>query len=82
MIDKIIPYIDDLVSKESKHKSALNHLVDLRELKFKDRDDLVDILRAWYSTAEFQIEKLRDHRLRYHYGARYDFRANIVDWDY
>lgn len=25
---------------------------------------------------------LRDHRLRAHFGVRYDHRANLVDWDY
>jgi hypothetical protein len=30
----------------------------------------------------FDIETLRDHRLRGYYGDRYDARANLIDWDY
>lgn len=26
--------------------------------------------------------KIRDQRLRYHYKERYDFRTNLIDWDY
>ena len=28
------------------------------------------------------MEKLRDYRLRHLYGERYDFRRNVLDWDY
>jgi len=28
------------------------------------------------------MECLRDSRLRGHYKTRYDFRTNLVDWDY
>jgi len=28
------------------------------------------------------VSELRDQRLRRHYGTRYDYRANITDWDY
>ena len=28
------------------------------------------------------MEELRDTRLRRHYKTRYDFRNNLIDWDY
>lgn len=31
---------------------------------------------------EFDIVKLRDQRLRFMFKERYDYRANLVDWDY
>jgi dynein assembly factor 3 len=48
-IDKVIPFLDDLIAKETKFTSALNQIVDLRELRFKDRDEMTEIIRSWYS---------------------------------
>lgn len=31
---------------------------------------------------DFDMEKLRDQKLRYLFKERYDYRANLVDWDY
>lgn len=28
------------------------------------------------------VDTLRDHRLRHFYEARYDYRNNLIDWDY
>lgn len=28
------------------------------------------------------MDKLRDHRLRHYYEVRYDYRNNLIDWDY
>ncbi|CAD8212744.1 unnamed protein product [Paramecium pentaurelia] len=81
-IDKVIPFLDDLIAKETKFTSALNQIVDFRELKFKDRDEMTEVIRSWYSYQEFKIEKLRDQRLRHHYGIRFDHRLNMIDWDY
>ena len=30
----------------------------------------------------YDIEKLRDHRIRGHLKERYDHRRNLVDWDF
>jgi len=40
------------------------------------------VISSWYSKHEFDIKKLRDQRLRHHFQARYDSRANVADWDY
>lgn len=82
LIDKLVPFLDDLVSKETKFQSALNTLIDLKELKFKDRDEMVEVFHSWFAYQDFKMDKLRDTRLRHHYGTRYDFRLNLIDWDY
>lgn len=46
-------------------------------------------MQAWSSKlpltidkAEFDMEKLRDQRLRFFFKERYDYRSNLVDWDF
>lgn len=39
-------------------------------------------MQAWKINVPFEVEKYRDQRLRYHYKDRYDFRTNLIDWDY
>jgi len=41
-----------------------------------------EILLTYYKKVPFDMEKLRDQRLRHHFAERYDFRRNAVDWDY
>ena len=57
-------------------------IISLKELKFKEKDELVDIFKSWSSKIPFKMQELRDQRLRYHYKDRYDFRTNLIDWDY
>jgi dynein assembly factor 3 len=60
----------------------LSQLVDLSWLKFKDRDDLVDLFQSWRSPkTTFDIVEYRDKRLRSYYEERYDFRSNLCEWD-
>lgn len=65
-----------------KNVLAINDFVDLEELKYKERDDLSDIINTWRSSVPFAMEKHRDQRLRFHYKTRYDYRRNLIDWDY
>lgn len=51
-------------------------------LKFKERDMLEDVISSYYNVHPFDVEKMRDDRLRHHLGARYDARKNVFDWDY
>ncbi len=60
----------------------IKHLVSFECLKFKERDDLEDIFSSYLKAHPFDIEKLRDQRLRAHFEDRYDHRKNLVDWDY
>lgn len=52
-------------------------------LKYKERDELEFIYKTWdEGSGAFDMAQLRDYRLRHNYGDRYDYRTNLVDWDY
>jgi len=70
----------DLVTDESSH--PLTGVVDLSHLKFKDRDILQDIFKGWDKAIPFDIEALRDQRCRGYYRERFDYRKNMMDFDY
>lgn len=36
----------------------------------------------WLRVCVAVVDKLRDHRLRHCYEERYDYRNNLIDWDY
>lgn len=73
---ELIKIVTDTASSE------LSRILDMSDLKFKDRDDLEEIFKSWTLNAPFDIASLRDQRLRYHYKERYDVRTNLIDWDY
>jgi len=70
----------EIVTDDSSHPLA--GCVDLTHLKFKDRDILQDIFKGWDKAVPFDIEALRDQRCRGYYRERYDYRKNLMDWDY
>lgn len=41
-----------------------------------------EVFSSYHKKHPFDMEKLRDQRLRHHFQDRYDFRRNAVDWDY
>ncbi|KXZ43299.1 hypothetical protein GPECTOR_95g688 [Gonium pectorale] len=61
---------------------ALAAMLDLSMLKFQERDLLVEALQKWRSNVAYDMVKAWDARARKWYGDRYDFRRNMVDWDY
>ncbi|RHY11830.1 hypothetical protein DYB25_001026 [Aphanomyces astaci] len=69
----------ELVCNESGH---LADVIDLSHLKMKSRDALVETFQSWHTNVPFNSERLRDQRLRHYYENRYDYRNNLVDWDY
>jgi dynein assembly factor 3, axonemal len=71
-----------LVTEDERCTSVLKKMVKFDQLKFKDRDEIEDIFSSWYSNHPFDVEKLRDDRLRGHFKDRYDARKNICDWDF
>ncbi|EGR31068.1 hypothetical protein IMG5_117930 [Ichthyophthirius multifiliis] len=82
-INEILPTLINLINNENKKTSTpLKKLFDFSEIKYKEIDDLTNILNLWHSKIPFEMEKHRDQRLRYHYKERYDFRTNLIDWDY
>jgi len=70
----------EIVTDNASH--PLGEVVDFSHLKFKDRDILQDIFKGWDKTIPFDIEALRDQRCRGYYRERYDYRKNMMDWDY
>ncbi|CAD7940668.1 unnamed protein product [Amoebophrya sp. A25] len=88
--DRDSKYLSDQVKrllKVASESSAakndfLSELVDFSCLKFKDRDAFEAVLQGWKADVPFDVEKLRDDRLRGHYRARYEWRKNLLDGHY
>jgi len=72
----------ELVELVCDSRGPLAELVDLNGLKYRDRDGLVEVFKAWDPSVPFDAVGLRDYRLRGHFGQRYDNRVGLVDWDY
>eukprot|EP00753_Platysulcus_tardus_P003891 PLAT12501.6.p1 GENE.PLAT12501.6~~PLAT12501.6.p1 ORF type:complete len:549 (+),score=250.84 PLAT12501.6:377-2023(+) len=72
----------ELVTLLCDSRGPLASLVDMSALRFKHRDEMEQRLKALHTSTPFDIETLRDTRLRAHYGERYDYRSNLIDWDY
>lgn len=52
-------FIYSLINDDEKHKTPLKELIVLKELKYKEHDDLVDIFSSWNSKVAFTMEKFR-----------------------
>lgn len=72
----------NFVTSDKRYSGELGNIFDISALTYKDIDDLVDIFRANLPDAEFDVEKYRNDRLRFHYKERYDYRNNLIDYDY
>ncbi|TMW57472.1 hypothetical protein Poli38472_003397 [Pythium oligandrum] len=71
-----------LIDSVHYERGWLANQFDLSHLKMKTRDELVDNFHSWFQKVRFDVVKLRDHRLRHYYEVRYDYRNNLIDWDY
>jgi dynein assembly factor 3 len=63
-------------------EGTLAERIDLDSLKMKQRDALEEVLGTWLEGVHFEVERMRDERLRAYYRDRYDHRRNMLDWDY
>jgi len=81
-LDEIAVELSRLITEHRKCTSVLKELVDFETLKFKERDDVEDIINTWRLSVPFDIESMRDQRLRAYFKTRYDVRKNLLDWDY
>ena len=63
-------------------ESGMDDLFDFSLLKYKTRDELQKVFQTWNDKIPFETVELRDKRLRALYKDRYDFRRNVIDWDY
>lgn len=64
---------------------SIKHLFDLFDtsmLKFKEIDDLEVALRQWRLDVEYNMASYFEHRNRGLFKERYDFRQNLIDWDF
>mmetsp|Transcript_232 Transcript_232/g.416 ORF Transcript_232/g.416 Transcript_232/m.416 type:complete len:532 (-) Transcript_232:33-1628(-) len=79
-------YIDSvargLVELITDGEHPLSDVFDLTNLKFRDRDYIENTFKSWFTDVPYDVESLRDQRLRHYYGDRYDVRKNVLDWDY
>ena len=78
----VVNELIQLVTEDDRCQSVLKDFINFDQLKFKERDEIEDVLSSWYSTHEYDIEKNRDTGLRAHFKDRYDFRRNMCDWDF
>ena len=60
----------------------MNEIFNFDNLGYKEKDALQDVLDSYKENVEFDIEKLREERLRFLFKERYDYRTNLIDWDY
>lgn len=81
-LDEIAVDISRLITEHRKCTSVLKDFINFETLKFKERDDVEDIVNTWRLSIPFDMESLRDQRLRAYFKKRYDHRKNLVDWDY
>jgi len=81
-LENISKELIQLITEDDKCESVLKELVNFETLRYKERDDLEDIFSSYMKAHAFDIERLRDTRMRGHLKDRYDFRKNVVDWDY
>ena len=71
-----------MVTEDEKCTSVIKDLVSFESLKFKERDELEDIFSSYLKCHAYDVEKLRDQRIRAHLKERYDSKRNLVDWDF
>ncbi|GMI25173.1 hypothetical protein TeGR_g10973 [Tetraparma gracilis] len=84
--DRTARYMDnaasDLIRLVCDQPSALTDMISLQHLKFRDRDAMESTFKSWSVDVPYDLEGLRDTRLRHFYGERYDAKKNVLDWDY
>lgn len=82
-LSKIIYSIEGNKKEEnSELLKKMTDIFDFSNLNYKDLDNMKEIIDSYHEKTEFNIEKLREERLRYLFKERYDFRENLIDWDY
>jgi dynein assembly factor 3 len=79
-LNRCVTELLDIVAGQSSH--PVSKLIDFGTLKYKDRDEISDVISGWATRHPFDIETLRDQRMRGYYRTRYDHRVNLMDWDY
>jgi len=55
---------------------------DLSRMKYRVRDELEEVFKSYSRGCLFDVDQLRDQRLRGYYTDRYDSRVSLSDWDW
>lgn len=71
-----------MASETADASDFLSEVLDFSCLKFKERDELENVLHGWKDSVPFDVPQLRDDRMRGYYRARYEYRKNLMDHDY
>lgn len=71
-----------LAANTGKGSGRLEGILDLSLLKYREKDELETSFRNYSRSTVFDMDTLRDHRMRGLYEERYDSRKNLADWDY
>jgi len=74
--------VEELVSFLTNGTGVLAGLIDVTSLKFKERDAIEKVFKTWLEDVECDMLAWREKRLRQYYEDRYDYRKNLIDWDY
>ncbi|XP_062506774.1 dynein axonemal assembly factor 3-like [Corticium candelabrum] len=77
--DQFIKFVTDL-----DYMSQQFSILDLSQLKFKERDLLEGVFKFWRNQDHktFPIVEMWEQRLRHSLKTRYDSRMGVFDWDY
>lgn len=70
----------ELLSSEEK-AAEYSSSIDLSGLKYRERDQLVDIFNLWRGKTPVDIKLQWNNQLRNYLGQRYDCRQGAFDWD-
>lgn len=74
--------IEELIRFLTDGEGPLAALIDTSLLKFKQRDAIEKVLKSWREETECDMEEWREKRMRSYFEDRYDYRKNLIDWDY
>jgi len=75
-----VKLLEEVVNGDSDH--ALSELIDFSTMKYRDSDEVQDVIHNWVKNRKFDAEAMRDHRCRGFWRSRFDYRKNLMDWDY
>lgn len=73
--------IDLITSAQDEIPDKYTPLVDVSGLKYRERDQLLDVFSLWRSDQQVNFKAQWDNQLRKYLAQRYDSRRGAFDWD-
>ena len=71
--------LDCDTKKDSGIERAFLSIIDLKYLKYREKDDIESVFRRWNRSTEFDVTTLREYRMRHYFGDRYDRLVNCLN---